>query len=103
MEFTLYIFGNANEDMNLDQQEIDLINDIAAGKTGATHLADANQDGKVDSADADQVKKIIDGTATEIWVQDAFEKPVKVKTPVNRLITLDRMNAKNGSELVTRS
>lgn len=95
MEFTLYIFGNANEDMNLDQQDIDLINEIAAGKTEAIPLADANQDGKVDSADADQVKKIIDGTATEIWVQDAFEKPVKVKTPVNRLITLDRMIAEN--------
>ncbi|ABD39959.1 periplasmic binding protein [Methanospirillum hungatei JF-1] len=95
MEFTLYIFGNANSDMNIDQQDIDLINEIAAGKTASTPLADANQDGKVDSADAEQVQKIIDGTATEMWVQDAFKQPVKVKTPVQRLITLDRMIAEN--------
>lgn len=95
MDFTLYIFGNANGDMDIDQQDIDLINEIAAGKTDTTPLADANQDGKVDSADADQVKKIIDSTATEMWVQDSFENAVRVKTPVNRLISLDRMIAEN--------
>lgn len=95
MEFTLFIFGNANGDMNIDQQDIELINEIAAGKTDTTHLADANQDGKVDGADADQVKKIMDGSATEIWVQDAYEKPVKVKTPVERIVSLDRMIAEN--------
>jgi len=95
MEFTLFIFGNANGDMNIDQQDIDLINEIAAGKTAATDLADANQDGKVDSKDAEQVKKIIDGTATEITVQDANGKPVTVKTPVERIVTLDRMVAEN--------
>ena len=99
MEFTLFIFGNANGDMNIDQQDIDLINEIAAGKTAATHLADANQDGKVDSKDAEQVKKIMDGTATEMWVQDAFEKPLMVKTPVNRLISLDRMVAENAQAI----
>lgn len=99
MEYTLFIFGNANSDMNLDQQDIDLINEIAAGKTDATHLADANQDGKVDSADADQVKKIMDGSATEIWVQDSYEKPVKVKTPVNRIVSLDRMIAENAQTI----
>lgn len=95
MDFTLYIYGNANEDMNIDQQDIDLIEQIAAGKTAATKFADANHDGKVDSADVDQVKAIIDGTAKEMTVQDAFGNAVTVKTPVQRLVTLDRMIAEN--------
>lgn len=95
MDFTLFIFGNANGDMNIDQQDIDLIEQIAAGKTATTALADANQDGKVDSKDVDQVKAIIAGTATEMTVQDSFGKPVTVKTPAERIISLDRMIAEN--------
>ncbi len=95
MDFTLFIYGNANGDMNIDQQDVELIEQIAAGKTAATDLADANNDGKVDSKDVEQVKAIIAGTATEMTVQDAFSKPVTVKTPVKRLITLDRMIAEN--------
>lgn len=95
MDFTLFIYGNANGDMNIDQQDIDLIEQIAAGKTTATKLADANHDGKVDSADVDQVKAIIDGTAKEMTVQDAYGNAVTIKTPVERLVSLDRMIAEN--------
>jgi len=95
MEYTLYIYGNANGDMNIDQQDIDLIELIAAGKTEPTKLSDANHDGKTDSKDVDQVKAIIDGTAKEMTVQDAFGNAVTVKTPVERLVTLDRMIAEN--------
>ena len=99
MDFTLFIFGNANGDMNIDQQDIDLINEIAAGKTAATDLADANQDGKVDSADAEQVKKIMNGAATEMWVQDYYKNSVRVKTPVDRIVSLDRMIAENAQAI----
>nr|WP_319540656.1 ABC transporter substrate-binding protein [uncultured Methanospirillum sp.] len=95
MDFTLYIYGNANGDMNIDQQDVDLIEQIAAGKVEQTKLSDANHDGKTDSKDVDQVKAIIDGTAKEMTVQDAFSNAVTVKTPVERLITLDRMIAEN--------
>jgi iron complex transport system substrate-binding protein len=95
MDFTLFIYGNANGDMNIDQQDIDLIEQIAAGKTASTDLADANQDGKVDSKDVDQVKAIIAGTATEMYVKDALGHPVKVNTPADRIVSLDRMIAEN--------
>lgn len=95
MDFTLFIFGNANEDMDIDQQDIELIELIIAGKEDKTPLADANQDGVIDSKDIDQVKAIIAGTATEIWVQDAYGKPVRVATPVERIVSLDRMVAEN--------
>jgi len=95
MDFTLFIFGNANGDMNIDQQDIDLLNEIAAGKSPSTDLADANQDGVVDAQDVEQVRKIIDGTASVMWVQDAYGKPVQIKTPVQRIVTLDQMIAEN--------
>jgi len=95
MDFTLYIYGNANGDMNIDQQDVDLIEQIAAGNAEPTKLSDANHDGKTDSKDVDQVKAIIDGTAKEMTVQDAFGNAVTVKTPVERLVTLDRMIAEN--------
>jgi iron complex transport system substrate-binding protein len=95
MEYTLYIYGNANGDMNIDQQDVDLIEQIAAGKVEATTLSDANHDGKTDNKDVDQVKAIIDGTAKEMTVQDAYGNAVTVKTPVQRIVSLDRMIAEN--------
>jgi iron complex transport system substrate-binding protein len=95
MEFTLFIFGNANEDMNIDQQDIDQINLMIEGKIPETALADANQDGVIDEKDIEQVQAIIDRTATEIFVQDAYGNPVRVKTPVERIVTLDLMIAEN--------
>ncbi|MDD4498613.1 MAG: ABC transporter substrate-binding protein, partial [Methanosarcinaceae archaeon] len=99
MDFTLFIYGNANGDMNIDQQDIDLIEQIVAGKADPTPLADANLDGKTDSKDIEQVKAIIDGTATEIIVQDSYCNPVRVKTPVERIVSLDKMIAENAQVL----
>jgi iron complex transport system substrate-binding protein len=79
MDFTLFIFGNANGDMNIDQQDIDLLNEIAAGKSPSTDLADANQDGVVDAQDVEQVRKIIDGTASVMWVQMHMENLYRLK------------------------
>jgi len=99
MNFTLFIYGNANGDTNIDQQDIDLIEQIGAGKADQTLLADANLDGKVDSKDVEQVKAIIDGTATEMVVQDAYSNPVRVKTPVERIVSLDKMIAENAQAI----
>ncbi|MDI9395187.1 MAG: ABC transporter substrate-binding protein [Euryarchaeota archaeon] len=99
MNFTLFIYGNANGDMDIDQKDIDLIEQIGAGKAKSTHLADANLDGKVDSKDVEQVKAIIGGTATEIIVQDAYSNPVRVKTPVERIVSLDKMIAENAQAI----
>ncbi len=99
MNFTLFIYGNANGDMNIDQQDIDLIEQIGAGKADQTLLADANLDGKVDSKDVEQVKAIIDGTATEMVVQDSYNNPIRVKTPVERIVSLDKMIAENAQAI----
>lgn len=99
MNYTLFIYGNANGDMDIDQKDIDLIEQIGAGKADSTPLADANLDGKVDSKDVEQVKAIIDGTATEMVVQDSYSNPVRVKTPVERIVSLDKMIAENAQAI----
>lgn len=50
-DFVLEIYGNANMDEYLNQDDLDYINDIVSGKIEPTKLADANFDGKVDEED----------------------------------------------------
>ena len=99
VEYTLNIFGNANEDMNLDEDDVVLVQRIIAGEVPKTRLADANNDGILDESDVDQIRAIIKGTATEIVVLDAYGEAVAVKTPVERLVTLDRMIAENAQAI----
>ncbi|MFZ3050929.1 MAG: ABC transporter substrate-binding protein, partial [Methanothrix sp.] len=66
-EFTMDIFGNANGDELIDEEDISYVQGILDGKNEKTDLSDANQDGKVDEADLDQIKKIIQGTESEIY------------------------------------
>ena len=55
--FTLGIFGNANEDVPLTYEERD-----EGNKKPATNLAaDANYDGEINRLDAEQAKLIIQG------------------------------------------
>ena len=99
MEFTLFIFGNANEDMDIDQLDIDLLEQIIAGSGTETKLADANQDGVIDRKDIEQVQAIIAGTASEMFVQDSRGNPVRVETPVTRIITFDPMIAESAQAI----
>ena len=58
-EKNLLIFGNANNDNEIDNDDVALLKDIAAGESEATILSDANQDGKVDEKDVEMVEEII--------------------------------------------
>jgi len=62
----LEVFGNANGDMVIDQNDIDMIKKIIAGNLDFENypLADANHDGKVDESDIDKVNRIINATST---------------------------------------
>lgn len=55
----LKILGNADENDYLDQADVEKIDDMIA-KGEYSRMADANNDGNVDSKDADLVKRIID-------------------------------------------
>lgn len=86
--YTLEVFGNANMDKTIDEEDIALLKAMINGTESPTRLADANNDGKIDEMDVDQIEMIIEGTESEITVKDALNRTVTVKRPVERVIPL---------------
>ncbi|MCK9439892.1 MAG: ABC transporter substrate-binding protein [Methanothrix sp.] len=85
-DYILHIFGNANLDDNIDEQDLTDLQNIIDGKDKQTELADADHNGKIDQLDIAQVERIINGTQTEITIIDSDNKTVTVKQPLERLV-----------------
>jgi iron complex transport system substrate-binding protein len=85
-DFTLGIFGNANMDDTIDENDVTYVEGVIKGVNKATNLSDANYDGKVDENDIDQIKLTIDGTEKKLTLIDADERAVTVKKPVERVV-----------------
>lgn len=60
-DFTLGIYGNANMDDRVDEQDIAYVEDVIRGTKPATNLTDADYDGKIDQQDIEQINRIIEG------------------------------------------
>ena len=82
---TLGIFGNANMDAYVNYEDIAFLQDIIAGKSEPTKLADANNDSKIDEKDLAQTEDIIKGTEKELAILDSAGRTVTVKMPINRV------------------
>ena len=65
----LKVYGNINGDRYIDDRDVSIIKDlIKEGKTADEYpLADANQDGVLDSKDLDVVEAVANGESTTIW------------------------------------
>jgi len=50
-DYTLGIFGNANMDDTIDEDDIEYVEEIIEGTNGRTELADANYDGEINDGD----------------------------------------------------
>ena len=91
--YTLNIFGNANMDDTIDELDIAYLEDVIAGRSPATEMADANLDGIVDEKDIEQVKRLIDGTGEQISLKayTIYEEAVNVTIPmpVERSVVLN--------------
>jgi iron complex transport system substrate-binding protein len=93
---TLKIFGNANMDETIDEDDIEYVQAIINGKKESTELADANYDGKIDERDTAQIGQILEGTEEQLTViddtlTDAYPhgRPVTVKKPVKGIVGLN--------------
>jgi len=87
-DFTLEIFGNANMDDTIDEQDIEYVQGIIDGTKDETELADANYDGEIDEEDIDQIELIIDGEEKELTYIDNFGEAETVNKPIERLANL---------------
>lgn len=95
----LKIFGNANGDYKLDNDDIQIIQDYIDGKTTSSslirvteqdnntsyYLADANLDGKVDAEDITYLKGIIDRSGQSMNLIDTFGHLCTVPLNIERI------------------
>ncbi len=70
VDAVLLLYGNANQDYTIDQQDLDIINAIIGGTQSFEDypLADANADGTVDESDAELVRTLIDREPCTVYV-----------------------------------
>jgi len=85
-DFTLDIFGNANMDDTIDEDDIAYVEGIIEGSNEETELADANYDGQIDKDDIAQIELIINGEEGEITIVDSADRIVTIKKPVDKVV-----------------
>ena len=85
-DFTLGIYGNADMDDVIDEDDLEYAKGIINGSNVATELADANRDGEIDEKDLAQIEKIMAGEETELTVLDTAGRNVTIPMPVERVV-----------------
>jgi iron complex transport system substrate-binding protein len=85
-DFTLQIFGNANMDDTIDEQDIGYVQEIIDSSKDKTELADANHDGKIDKDDIAQIESIINRTEKELTILDNNDRVVTIKWPASKIV-----------------
>jgi len=85
-ENTLTVYGNANLDEVIDENDIEYVQQIIDGKEDETPFADANYDGKINEDDIAQIELIIAGEEDELTILDMSNRTVTVPMPVERIV-----------------
>jgi iron complex transport system substrate-binding protein len=85
-DFALEIYGNANMDDTIDEQDIAYVQDVIHGVKPAANFTDANHDGKIDEQDIEQIKQIINGSEKSLAFIDGDGKIATVHKPLNKII-----------------
>lgn len=88
-KYSLGIFGNANMDEDVDEEDIAYLQGIINGTNEPTKLADANNDSIIDETDVSQIEKIIEGRETELTIIDSAGRVLTVKLPVDRVVAFN--------------
>ena len=91
--FILNIFGNANLDNTINDQDIDYVRGVINGSKLATNLSDANYDGKTDENDIAQIEKIMNGDENELTIIDDAGDIITVQEPINRVVLIEGYEA----------
>jgi len=87
-DYTLGIFGNANEDSTIDVDDVEYTQHIILGLDNQTQLADAKYDDKINMLDVTQTDLIILGKEKELTFIDSRREAVTVNKPMERIIAL---------------
>ncbi|MCQ2070306.1 MAG: hypothetical protein MJZ68_04175 [archaeon] len=82
----LMVYGNADLDDDLDEQDIQMLKNIIAGDAEPNRYADANRDGTVDSKDIELVQKFIRGESATMFYDDTADGVGSVQFPVRSIM-----------------
>ncbi|MEA1863627.1 MAG: ABC transporter substrate-binding protein [Euryarchaeota archaeon] len=86
-DYTLEIFGNANEDETINMQDVTYTELILLEYRDETELADAKHDNKINMQDVTQIELAILGKEKELTLLDSADRVVTVKKPITRIMT----------------
>ena len=89
-DYTLGVFGNANEDDTINMQDVTYTELIILEYRDKTELSDAKYDDKINMQDVTQIELVILGKEKELTLLDSAERVVTVKKPLNRVVTCNR-------------
>lgn len=84
-DFVLGIFGNANMDETIDEDDIKYVQGIINGTNEETEYSDADYDGKIGQEDIAQIEQIINGDEKKLTFSDVFGEAETVNKPIKRL------------------
>ena len=90
---TLTVYGNANSDDIIDENDIEYVRGIIDGTKDETQFADANHDGQIDEDDISQIELIIAGEEKELTILDMDNRTVTVPMPVERIVSSSRLDS----------
>jgi iron complex transport system substrate-binding protein len=88
-DYTLGIFGNANMDNTIDEDDIEYVEGIIEGTNEGTELADANCDGQIDEDDVTLIAQIVNDEEETITVIDTTGRSATINKPLRRVIVLN--------------
>ncbi|RCV63284.1 iron complex transport system substrate-binding protein [Methanophagales archaeon] len=88
-DYTLGIYGNANEDDTIDMRDLTYVKLIFFGERPETELADAKYDGEINPLDFVQIKLVIVGKEKELTLVDSADRIVTLKKPVERAVLVN--------------
>ena len=85
-DYTLDIFGNANEDDRINMQDVTYTERIILEYSDRTQLADGKYDGRINMQDVTQIELIILGREKELTLIDQADRIVTVPRPIERIV-----------------
>ena len=85
-DYTLEVFGNANEDDTINMQDVTYTELIILEYRDETELADAKHDDKINMQDVTQIELVILGKEKELTIIDAAGNDVTVPMPIERAV-----------------
>ena len=88
-DYTLGVFGNANEDDTINMQDVTYTELIILEYRDQTELSDAKYDGKINMQDVTQIELVILGKEKELTVLDSAERTVTIDKPVERIVLIN--------------